>query len=161
MAAPMPSAVSSGHFCSAGSVGLGARKTLFGHRRRQGWAEAIRGIAAKERKKVIAANVTWREPDFAPSSETPGGYVGQAARSIGCLLAAPGNYPTQFLPIASIPCGDATARRTATPRDVPGSRSLQTDRAAMLQSGSPPELLELLELLNSFPHHALFFRSRW
>jgi crossover junction endodeoxyribonuclease RuvC len=30
------------------------------------------------------------------------------------------------------------AHRTAAPRDVPGSRLLLTDRAAMLQSGSPP-----------------------
>ena len=42
------------------------------------------------------------------------------------------------LPIASIPCGaDTTAHRTATPRNVSGSRLLATHRAARLQSGLP------------------------
>jgi hypothetical protein len=39
------------------------------------------------------------EPDFAPSSETPGGYVWQAAlkhgSSMGCWQAAPGNVSAQ------------------------------------------------------------------
>ena len=51
----------------------------------------------------------------------------------------PGITQRNILPIASVPCGGATtAYRTATPRDVPGSRLLPTHRAAMLQSGSPP-----------------------
>jgi len=42
------------------------------------------------------------------------------------------------LPIASSVRRIQLAHRTATPRDVPGSRPLATHRAAMLQSGSPP-----------------------
>jgi hypothetical protein len=45
-----------------------------------------------------------------------------------------------FCPSRLFCCGDTTAHRTAAPRDVPESRLLATDRAAMLRSGSPPGL---------------------
>jgi hypothetical protein len=43
------------------------------------------------------------------------------------------------LPIAFILLRIQPAHRTAARRDVPGSRLLLTDRAAMLQSGLPDE----------------------
>ena len=52
----------------------------------------------------------------------------------------------KVLPIASVLLRDTTGHRTATPRDVPGSRLLLTDRAAMLQSGSPPGVEPLYTL---------------
>jgi len=44
----------------------------------------------------------------------------------------PGMTQRNVLPIASFVVGDATAHRTAARRDVPGSRLLLTDGAAML-----------------------------
>jgi hypothetical protein len=58
-----------------------------------------------------------------------------------CSLAAGGSRErprAMFCPSRQFRAGDATAHRTATPRNVPGSRPLQTDRTAILQSGSPP-----------------------
>jgi hypothetical protein len=43
-----------------------------------------------------------------------------------------------FCPSRLFGAADTTGHRTATPRDVPGSRLLAAHRAAMLQSGSPP-----------------------
>ena len=43
-----------------------------------------------------------------------------------------------FCPSRLFRAAATTAHRTATPRDVPGSRLLPTHRAARLQSGSPP-----------------------
>jgi uncharacterized protein (DUF433 family) len=42
-----------------------------------------------------------------------------------------------FCPSHLLPAADTEAHRTATPRDVPGSRLLPTHRAARLQSGLP------------------------
>ena len=42
-----------------------------------------------------------------------------------------------FCPSRLFVCRDTTAHRTTAPRDVPGSRLLLTDRAAILQSGLP------------------------
>jgi hypothetical protein len=58
---------------------------------------------------------------------------------MGWQQAAPGNDPAQcFSHRVYTVRRIQPAHRTATPRDVPGSRPLLTDRAAMLQSGSPP-----------------------
>ena len=58
------------------------------------------------------------------------------------LLAGgfPGMTQRNALPTASVLLRDTTAHRTGARRDVPGSRLLLTDRAAMLRSGSPPGL---------------------
>ena len=58
-----------------------------------------------------------------------------------CNLAAGGSREqpsAMFCASRQFRAGDATADRTATPRNVSGSRPLHTDRAAILQSGSPP-----------------------
>jgi len=58
---------------------------------------------------------------------------------MGCQQAAPGNDSAQcFAHRVYSVWRMQPAHRTATPRDVPGSRLLATHRAARLQSGSPP-----------------------
>jgi hypothetical protein len=72
-----------------------------------------------------------------------------------------------FCPSRLFRAADTTGLRTATPRDVPGSRLLPTHRAARLQSGSPPErslrstrgLFATLLLFVSHPSSALTFLS--
>jgi hypothetical protein len=66
-----------------------------------------------------------------------------------CNLAASGSreWPSvRFCPSRQFRAGDATGHRTATPRNVPGSRPLQTDRATILQSGSPPGVGQAMPL---------------
>jgi hypothetical protein len=57
----------------------------------------------------------------------------------------------KFGPARLFRAAATTAHRTATPRDVPGSRLLPTHRAARLQSGSPPGV--------RFAQHAACLRS--
>jgi hypothetical protein len=49
------------------------------------------------------------------------------------------------LPIASVLLRGYNGHITAARRDVPGSRLLLTDRAAMLQSGSTPGVVLVLD----------------
>jgi len=66
-----------------------------------------------------------------------------------CNLAAGGSRErprAMFCPSRQFRAGDATAHRTTTPRNVPGSRPLPSDRTAILQSGSPPGVEQAMPL---------------
>ena len=71
-----------------------------------------------------------RRPDFALSSETPGGYVGQATRLRRVSRDSNAIVGSELVNVSND--GKSWA--------VSGSRLLQTDRTATLQSGSPPGL---------------------
>ena len=86
------------------------------------------GKVALEGSRFYAVEHLARRPEEI-TSETPENF---ASRRL------PGMTQRNVLPVASFRTGDATTQRTAAPRDVPGSRPLQIDRAAMPQSGSPP-----------------------
>jgi hypothetical protein len=67
-----------------------------------------------------------------------------AALSVGSRRL-PGMTQRNVLPIASVLLRGYNGHITAARRDVPGSRLLLTDRAAMLQSGSTPGVVLVLD----------------
>jgi hypothetical protein len=71
----------------------------------------------------------------------------------------PGMTQRSVLPIASVPCGDKTAHRTAAPRDAPGSRLLsmcpgvETQLCPIVPSGQ--RILHSLNICPLFQHHII------
>ena len=99
------------------------------------------GIAPRDRG-AGATRKALRSPKEHGLIVSPPAWRGAALQygsSMGWQQAAPGNDPTPcFAHRVYTGRREQPAHRTATRRDIPGSRLLLTHRAATLQSGSPP-----------------------
>jgi len=112
---------------------LGLRRRSCSRSRPRIWAE--RSVRVATRKALRSR----KEQGLIVSPPPRRGAALQYGSSMGWYQAAPGNDPTPcFAHRVYTGRQIQPAHRTATPRDVPGSRLLPAHRAARLQSGSPP-----------------------